>query len=334
MNEVRAQVDPSKQMFDMLVMGRTLPLIYVVAKLGIADLLKNGPKPVTELAQETHSLKEPLYRALRALCAVGIFEEKKGEMFSLTPLGQTLRGDSSKSVRGLAVMFGCPYFWKPWGELSSAVVDGSVPFERCFGEEFFSYLSKDSEANRIFNEAMTSSSDQTNETVVASYDFSKIKTCVDVGGGRGALAKAIVNHYPQLDVAVFESSAVTKDAGFPSGVRPLTGDFFKAAPEGFDVYLLQKIIHDWGDKEAVQILSQIRQAIEKSKKLLIIESVLRQSGNSLTMLLKDIEMLIMTKGGRERTESEFRKLLSDSGFRVTRILETGTSLSIIEAVPV
>lgn len=337
----KAKADSSKQMFDLLVMGRTLPLIYVVAKLGIADFLKDGPRTISDLAKESRTRKAPLYRILRALSAVGIFEETGPETFSLALLGQTLRTDSPKSLSGLAIMFGSPYFWRPWGELTSAVEGGAVPFEKCFGEEFFSYLSKDREANRVFNQAMTASSDQTVDAVVSSYDFSQFRTCIDVGGGKGALAKKILSQYPSMKVAVFEAPTVTQEtvdsscpSGLPPGVEYLTGDFFKSIPSGFDTYLFQKIIHDWGDKEAVQILTQCGRVIEKTGKLILIESVIREGGNSITMLLKDIEMLVMTKGGKERTESEFKAILKEAGFDLTKIIDTGTSLSIIEAIPI
>ena len=85
--------------------------IFVVAKLGIADLLREGPRSSGELAQSAGANPRALYRLLRALASVGIFVEGEDNRFALTPMGECLRADVPGSMR--------PWRW-PWVNLMAS----------------------------------------------------------------------------------------------------------------------------------------------------------------------------------------------------------------------
>src|SRR4051794_2268476 len=96
-----------QEMMNQLITGYwNTQALYVAAKLGIADLLTNGPRSANDLAQATNTHAPSLYRLLRALASMGIFAEDDTRRFGLTPLAECLRSDVPGSQRALAIMSG------------------------------------------------------------------------------------------------------------------------------------------------------------------------------------------------------------------------------------
>jgi hypothetical protein len=115
-----------------------------------------------------------------------------------------------------------------------------------------------------------------------------------------------------------------------------SGSFFERVPENGDTYLLKHIVHDWDDDGANAILCCVRRCMPASCRLVIIERMLPDLAEpkpNLETFLTDLEMLVMTSGGRERTETEFRNLLTNAGFELLRILPTSSPLFLFEAGP-
>src|SRR5437773_174979 len=102
--------------------------IHVVAVLGIADLLEEGPLASDDLATRTGAQPENLYRLLRALATVGVFREEDGRRFALTPIGACLRSDAPEPVAGWAAYIGRPYRWQAWAHLLHGVMTGENAF--------------------------------------------------------------------------------------------------------------------------------------------------------------------------------------------------------------
>ena len=116
--------------------------------------------------------------------------------------------------------------------------------------------------------------------------------------------------------------------------QTMGGSFFESIPSGGNTYLMKTVIHDWDDARATAILANCRRAMTAGGKLLIIERELPEigaPGQTAEAFLLDLEMLVMTPGGRERTRSEFARLLSDTQFKLVRIVPTTSPLSIFEA---
>ena len=104
-------------------------LVYVAAKLELADLLAKGPRTAEDLAGAAGAHGPALYRVLRALASLGVLAEMKGRRFKLTPLGATLRTDVPGSMWSYAVVMNETYLWDAWGELLHGVRTGETPFE-------------------------------------------------------------------------------------------------------------------------------------------------------------------------------------------------------------
>src|SRR5437867_301389 len=157
--------------------------IYVAAKLGLADLLRDGPKSCSELAQATATHARSLARLLRALASVGVFAEVEGDRFGLTPLAATLQTEGPGSLRALAIFFGAPEHWRPWGNLLHSVQTGQTAFDQTFGLRPYEYLAQHPAAAEIFHGSMTEFTTRATRAITAAYDFSQFGQLVDVGGG-------------------------------------------------------------------------------------------------------------------------------------------------------
>jgi hypothetical protein len=312
--------------------------LYTATKLGIPDLLQGGPQPVKELAAASKSNEDALYRTLRALSGVGVFQETMPRVFGLTPAAECLCASAPNSMRDMVLWICDPLHFRVYAEMPHALRDGKTVGERVFGKPLFEFFAEDKEESEVFNRAMTNFSAALIPAALEVYDFSYLnnKTLVDVAGGHGYVLTAILQKYPQIKGVLFDLEHVVAGAG--PGIAKLglndrcataSGDFFKAVPAG-DAYIMKNIIHDWDDERALAILQCCHRAGAKNAKVILIETVL-SSGNEPHMgKWLDIEMLLLP-GGRERTEEEFRVLFAKAGFKLTRVVSTKSPVCVIEA---
>jgi len=323
-----------------LIMGfRTTQLIYAAAKLGIADLLKDGPQDASAIASAVGAHPRALYRLLRALASLGIFAETTDGRFQLTAFAQTLRSDVPGSLRGLALLFGDEWLWQAYGRTLHSVTTGLPAFDLVHGQALFEYLHRRPEAASIFDQAMTANSEQESTAVLAAYDFSDAVNLVDVGGGQGALLAAILKAYPQAYGVLLDQGSVIDRArsvidyaGVADRCAMMPGNFFEAVPDGGDLYVLKSILHDWDDRQSMTILKNCREVMRRGSRLLVIERVVPEGNEPSEAKLFDINMLVVT-GGLERTEREYQKIFEAAGFELTRIIPTKAPVSIVEGVP-
>ena len=314
--------------------------IHVAATLGIADLLEDGPRSAEDLAKATGTHAPTLYRLLRALASVGVFAEETDGRFGLSPSAEYLRSDVPGSVRAWAMLIGRPSFWTSWGHLLAVARDGEPAFPDLYGTNIWEYLAAHPEESVIFSAAMTSLSAGVVEAVVQSYDFSGVGALIDVGGGEGALLAAILVANPALRGILFDLPHVVAGAkdrlertGVADRCEVVSGSFFETVPEGADTYLLKSIIHDWDDAAAIEILRTCRAAMPDTGRLLVVERVIRPGNEPDRAKFSDLYMLVAL-GGRERTAEEFRSLLAEAGFRMTEVIDTGSTFYVIEGVPI
>lgn len=317
-------------------------LIHVAAALGVADHLSAGPKSSQDLAKAVNANPEALYRVLRALASLGIFVETDPGTFSMTPLAEPLQSDVPGSLRASAILYGASWWWRACGELLHSVRTGQPAFDHVHAEALFSYLDSAKDAAAIFNDHQSNMTQQDAAAVVAAYDFAQYPTVVDVGGGHGVLGAAILKACPRTTVVVFDQPAViaTAPGHSPEGgdgrLKYVAGDFFRAVPTGGHAYVLKDIVHDWGDQDVTKILRNCRLAMSQTAgveaKLLVVEKVIPPGNGPFPGKLTDITMLLVTNG-RERTANEYQALLAEAGFSLTRIVNTRSPASVIEAVP-
>ena len=313
-------------------------LIYVAAKLKLADLLKDGPRTTAQLATATGVQAPALYRILRTLASVGVFAETKGGRFKLTPLAATLRSDVSGSMRAWAIMANEKYTWDSWMDLLHGVKTGEIPFVKAHGVHPFEYLEKHPDDLAVFGESMTSLSATENPAIAAAYKFSAIRTLVDVGGGHGSLLATILKANPKLKGVLFDQPSVIARAqkdqhvtakGIAERCTLESGSFFEAVPAG-DAYIMKYILHDWNDEQCVKILANCRAAMNEKGRVLVVDNVIPAGNDPSWGKLVDIQMFVI--GGRERTKKEFAAIFAKAGLKLTRVLATKCPLSIVEGV--
>jgi hypothetical protein len=332
-------VPPPATLLQMMTGYWVSQALYVAAKLGVADLLADGPRPVEELAAATQTDARSLRRVLRALASVGVFTEASPGAVALTPLAALLRTGTPDSMRALAIMYAEEQY-RAWGDILHSVQTGETAFEQQFGASYFAYLAQHPAADRVFNEAMTGWTMQLVGAVVDAYDFSPFKTVVDVGGSYGTLLAAILRSNPAARGILFDQPHVVAAAGEQLGVAGVAercttvgGDFFVEVPAGGDAYLLAQILHDWDDERSVAILRQCRRAMPAHGKLLVIELVLPPGEEPFFGKWLDLHMLVLL-GARERTAAEYEALFQAAGFELARVVATPAGPSVVEAVPV
>lgn len=314
--------------------------VHVAAKLGIADVLESGPKTPSEIAIVTGAHPGALRRLLRMLAGLGVFAEDTEGRFGLTALADGLRSQAPVSLRAFAVMLGEEMLWRPWGELLHAVQTGEAAFPHVFGAGLYDHLSTHPEAAAIFDAAITDRARQENMAVVGAYDWWP-DTIVDVGGGQGSLLTTILERASNARGVLFETPHVAENAktmieqaGFAHRCAVVGGDFFFSVPAQGDLYLMRRVMHGWGDQDANTILRNCRKAMNQSGRLLIIEHILASGNEPSWGKMLDLQQLVLTNGGRERSEEEYGCLLTAAGFKLKRVIPTSSTASLIEAIPV
>jgi hypothetical protein len=317
----------------------TAQLVFVAAKLGIADALAKGPLTADALAKRVGAHAPSLRRVLRALAAHGIFKEGPGGRFRLTPLAETLRGDRPGSLRSFALMMVDGYNWHAWGALEHSVRTGEPAFDRVHGVPVFRYLEQHPEEERAFAASMASISGTENAAIARAYPFARLRRLVDVGGAHGHLLATILRRHRRLHGVLYDQPQVVRaaaESGFLSApeisgrCETIGGSFFDSVPAGADGYIMKYIIHDWDDDRCIRILSNCRDAMAQDAKVLIVEHVISPGNAPDWGKQLDMNMLALT-GGRERTREEFRDLLARAGLALRRVLPTACPLGIVEA---
>ena len=307
--------------------------IYVAAKLDIADAIHGSPKSCQQIAEITGANEHALFRLLRALCNLGICKEQNGK-YELTSQGGPLRSGAPGSLRSMVLTLG-EIHYQAWGNLLHSIKTGQPAFNDLFGTGLFEHLTKNAQDGHTFNTAMTDFSGLASYAVALAYDFSTIRSIVDVGGGHGKFLLRLLDINPHLQGTVLDLPAVIQGTEqhletLNGRCKSIAGDFFTAVPEGADAYILCGVIHDWDDASSIAILKNCRKAMGPRSRVLLVENMVPETREPSFSTLLDLNMLVMC-GGRERTESEFRSLFQAAGLKMTRVISTSSPLKIIEA---
>ena len=335
-------VPPAIAMLRFLGGFRIARIIYVVAELGIADLLVDGAKTSAELAQATQTHESSLYRVLRSLASVGIFAQDDDGKFKLTPAAKYLAGDTPGSLRDAIKFLGQDWHWQVWGELPYSIKTGKPAFDRLFGQGLFEYY-LDPEAAKTASNSKVSISSRASNSLMANYDFSSTSTLVELGifAGAGSTIIPLLKAYPEMkgilldfESAIAVAQPAIEQAGLTERCQLVSGNCVETVPSGGDTYILMFVIHNWDDEQAIKILQNCREAMTDTGKLLLVEMIMPEGNEPFVGKLIDLESLLTTPGGRERKEDEYRDLLVKAGLKIARIIPTQTANSIIEAVPV
>lgn len=332
-------MDRSQQLRQMVTGYQVSQALHVAARLGLSDLLAEGPRGLADLARSTSTHAPTLARLMRALTGVGVYEQDGEDQFANSELSELLRSDVPGSVQGWAAFFGRSHHWQAWAGLYDSVLTGENAFTTVHGTPVWEYRRQRPEEQEAFDRAMTSRTGALTDSVVDAYDFGRFGTVVDIGGGVGALLAAILARNPGVHGILFDQPDVVADAGtlfelagVESRYESVGGSFFESVPEGADAYLLKAIIHDWSDADSVTILRACRRAAPAHGTVLLVEQLLGAGPDPVGTAFSDLNMLV-GPGGQERTVDEYRQLLEAAGLVLTDVTETGTPVFVIAATP-
>jgi hypothetical protein len=331
---------PALQLFDLIQSHRITAVIYVAARLGLAELLRNGPQSPGQLAAATGADRQSLERLLRALLTLGLCRYAENG-YSLTETGAALDGDADRSFRNWAIFEG-QMLSRTWSGMLESVLTGKTAAElQGFGSSF-ELMSRDAENVQIFNAAMADLTRLVIQDVLRAYDFGHISHLLDVGGGSGELIGAVARKYNHIRGTVFDLPRCADTArahldrvGVSDRAGFVAGDFFAGVPAGADSIVLKSVVHDWNDERSGVILRNCRRALAQNGVLIVIERIMPEApavkDEDKSHAMSDLNMM-RGPGGGERTEAEYRALLWQSGFVVTSVAPAGR-FSVMEARP-
>ena len=313
-------------------------LVYAAARLQIADLLKDGPKHAPALAETVQIEVDILHRFLRGLAWCGLLVHQSDNRFSLTPMGEFLRSDVPGSLYEHALSMG-ELDVPVWKNMLETMKSGETGFTLTFGMEIFDYFNQNPAIGSRFDRLMGDVTIATAASIVSTYDFSRFETVIDIGGGNGTLMVTILKANAQLHGIIFDlpqvvarTSEYLNQIGMGDRCDAVGGDFFAAVPTGGDAYMMKWVLHDWSDERSLTILKNCRAVMSENARLLVVDMVMpEQASPAAPEIMLDLHMMVMANG-IERTESQFRELLSQAGFKLTRIIPIETGYCIIEGM--
>lgn len=335
-NDRRPWASPHEHPVKSLLAGHyQTALIYVAAKLHLADHLAKRSHGHTELSQLLGVDPDSLFRLMRGLVVLGLLTETDDGRFGLADWGHVLRSDAPGSLHGRAILAGEEYM-RASLELVHAARTGELPFRTAFGMDVWQHRKDNPHLNQHFNDEMDRSTTALIPHLLEVHDFSPYQTVVDIAGGQGLLLAEILAAFPHLNGVLFDQRHVIEHAcrrpdGDQNRCTLLPGDMFESIPEGGDAYLLKRILHDWDDERSVTILRNCRRAMHPGSRLLIVEMVAPDRAmDAPEVVMTDLHMLTVT-GGRERTAGEYRRLIHEAGLAWERLDSAGPLFSIIQA---
>ncbi|QXJ21838.1 methyltransferase [Actinomadura graeca] len=313
---------------------------YVAAELGVADHLSDEPRPIDEVAPLVGADPDALYRVMRALAAVGVFEETGPRRFALNDEGRMLRSDSPASFKHFILLNGLEHI-RLFGELLDNVRTGRPASDKVYGKHLYDYLGEHPELQDHFFAAHGRTAPRVAMRALSEIDLSDARTIVDLGGGDGGLLEHVLKDHPHLHGTLFDLPTTVPyarerltAAGLADRCDLVGGSFFEEIPEGADVYVIAHCLHNWNDEKAAEILRNIRRAVPGHGRLLVLEHLVAGEGFHLSKL---IDLLMMVVDGRERSEAELSGLLEKSGFELRGVRSVAfpglPSDSVLEAVP-
>lgn len=304
--------------------------VAVAADLQLADIMADGPLHVDVLAAKTGTHAPSLFRLLRALASIGIFAQVSPSVFGNSPSSEFLRQDVPGSLWAGARVQSL-LTADAWIELGSSIRTGKPAFDEVRGQNVWSFMRAHPDAAAVFDRSMRSLTVPMTPAVTAAYNWSRFPTIADIGGGIGTQLVSILDAHPNCRGVLFDLPDVLGGAIPHSRIEWRPGNFFEAVPNVADCYMLRMIIHDWPEPEALRILSNVRSAMTRNSRLVLIEMVIPETSAATLGFWVDLQMLILC-GGRERTAAEYKDLFAQAGFAVDEIVATASPFSIIVAV--
>jgi SAM-dependent methyltransferase len=308
-----SEVAPEARLWDLMRGPLAAKALGAATDLQVADQLAEGPRPVDELARASGADPNTLHRILRALASDGVFAEEDPGVFRNTEASDLLRREHANGWPEFAHLFGSVFFD------AAGTMDPQTQadtFARTFGADFWTWLAANSAERATFDAAMAGGKERKADRL-AALEWRPDETVIDVGGGNGALLRALLALRPELRGIILDLPETDRDeSALGNRIDFVAGSFFDSVPQG-DAYVLSSILHDWNDERAAAILRTIRAAAPPHARLFLLETVLSPGNDPHGAKWLDLLMLVL--GGRERTKEDWHMLLEGAGFTARRI---------------
>jgi hypothetical protein len=297
--------------------------IATAAKLGLAEHLQ-APTPVAELARRCELHAPSLRRLIGVLVGEGLLTYEDADHVALTPLGQQLRREN---LGTLAEFVGSESQWTPWVHLDHTIRTGQAAFEKRHGESLFTYLEHHARDAELYDTAVDAFTRQQAHALAETSVLDAASVVVDVGGGRGTFLMELLLRHDSLRGILFDKPNVVApvasrfaEAGLSERAQLVGGDFHGGVPQGADCYVVKHVLHNWDDERAVGILRHCARAAPAHGQVLVVEGIALPGNLKDGTRLMDLEMLVLTGGGRERSKPEFRRLFAAAGLRLDKMM--------------
>lgn len=334
-----AVVPAQVALLDRIIGSSEANMLGELGRLGVADLLEEGPLSAFEIAERTGSNADAMARTLRALVFKGVFSRRGDGKFENNRLSRALL-DEDDSSRAFAIYFASKSNQHSWADFAETLRTGKNAFDRVHGSSIWDWFDTHPEERETFARAMMSFTIGEGAGIATTYPFEKAQKVCDVGGGRGTLLSEILLHHPKIQGVLVDAPGVLESAkslldarGVRERVELVPGSFFDAVPSGADLYVLKTVLHDWDDERSMKILGVVRSAMQPGARLAIADFIVEEDCDDYGVMI-DMHMMLVCGEGRERSRADFARLLSATGFRAERMLTTSTGMGIVEGVAV
>ncbi len=315
--------------------------LRVAATLNIADLLAEGPKTVTELAEATSTSELHLRKLLSYLAEMEIFVENESGQFENTSLSEPLLSTSPLSIRRiLDVNGGVGRSQLGLVGLLHTITTGETCHASVFGSRYWDDLNNDPK----YLESLRSDGNRGPvygaEEIIHGYDWSGVGKVIDIGGNNGMVLINLLQAHAHLTGATLDLpnlASIAGDeiaaAGLSERAESIAGSFFEPLPQGYDVYLLSGILNDWTDSEAVEILTNVAAAAGPGAKILLGEINLRYEMMTPNVAELDLYMSTLVPAP-VRTLEDISRIAAPAKLKAELVRDDHPFRTLIELVPV
>ncbi|PIG95487.1 methyltransferase [Gloeocapsopsis sp. IPPAS B-1203] len=336
-------MEAKKKVFGMIQAFWESQCLYVATRLDIFNILSEGSQSIETLAEKTATKVDKLYIILRALGHLGVLEEQPGRVFAATEVSELLVTNAGPSIGHFAMHIIEPAQWDAWKVLETCLHTGEVPFERANGKTVYEFTRDEDWSGDVFIKAMSFLTDHAVDALLDVFDFSRFNTVMDVGGGQGGLISKIVKRFGCRGI-LFDLPYVTetapahieKQGAAADAVQIVTGDVFKGLPTGADAIVMKYFLSSWKDEDALAILRHCKAALPKHGKVVLLQCIVPDLGeptvcpDGIIPSLFATQIMVAVPGGAWRTQKEYERLFTASGFQLENVVHTGTNLSALE----
>ena len=242
-------IPPSMAVFEKTQGFWIAKAISVACELNLAEIVADGKKSVEEIAKQSETDPDALYRLMRALASEGIFEETASKTFKNNKFSNALK-DKQGNLKNMIMHQLNPTNWEVVNELKYSISSGNNAAQKLLGTDIFTHLQNSPDKNKLYNKAMSETSRLSSAAIVSAYNFKGITTLADLGGGEGTLLYTILQKNPAMKGILLDQAHVVKYASelamkysVENRVEIIPGSFFEAVPPGADAYMMKNILH-------------------------------------------------------------------------------------------